>query len=191
MNILDTIINAKDGAAVQQLGTQFGLGPDQTTAALSALVPTLAAGFQKNLQSQDGIGNLMAALSKGSHQRYVTSPQTLGDPQAVAEGNGILGHVLGSKDVSRQVASRAAAQTGLSPDLLKQMLPLAANLMMGAFSQRSTPGYGSVSGMAAMPGVPGSGGGIMDMLTPLLDKNRDGSIIDDVTSMIGRFVKPS
>jgi hypothetical protein len=28
----------------------------------------------------------------------------------------------------------------------------------------------------------------LDMLTPLLDKNRDGSIIDDVTSMIGRFV---
>jgi hypothetical protein len=113
MNILDAIINAKDGAAVQQLGTQFGLGSDQTMAALSALVPALAAGFQKNLQSQDGIGNLMAALSKGNHQRYVDSPQSLGDEQAVAEGNGILGHVLGSKDVSRQVASRAAAQTGL------------------------------------------------------------------------------
>lgn len=191
MNILDAIINAKDGAAVQQLGTQFGLGPDQTTAALSALVPALAAGFQKNLQSQDGVGNLMAALSRGNHQRYVNSPQNLGDQNATAEGNGILGHVLGSKDVSRQVASRAAQQTGLSPDLLKQMLPLAANLMMGAFSQRSGPTSGNISGMAAMPGLPGSGGGIMDMLTPLIDKNRDGSIIDDVTSMIGRFVKPS
>lgn len=191
MNILDAIINAKDGAAVQQIGTQFGLGSDQATAALSALVPALAAGFQKNLQSPDGVGNLMTALSKGNHQRYVNSPQNLGDQNAVAEGNGILGHVLGSKDVSRQVASRAAQQTGLSPDLLKQMLPLAANLMMGAFSQRSSPASGGIPGMAAMPGLPGSGGGIMDMLTPLLDKNRDGSIIDDVTSMIGRFVKPS
>ena len=191
MNILDAIVNAKDGAAIQQIGTQFGLGSDQATAALSALVPALAAGFQKNLQSPDGVGNLMAALSKGNHQRYVNSPQNLGDQNAVAEGNGILGHVLGSKDVSRQVASRAAAQTGLSPDLLKQMLPLAANLMMGAFSQRSGPVSGGIPGMSAMPGRSGSSGGIMDMLTPLLDKNRDGSIIDDVTSMIGRFVKPS
>ena len=191
MNILDAIINAKDGAAIQQIGTQFGLGSDQATAALSALVPALAAGFQKNLQSPDGVGNLMAALSKGNHQRYVDSPQNLGDQNAVAEGNGILGHVLGSKDVSRQVASRAAQQTGLSPDLLKQMLPLAANLMMGAFSQRSGPTRGNISGMGAMPGLAGSGGGIMDMLTPLLDRNRDGSIIDDVTSMIGRFAKPS
>jgi hypothetical protein len=186
MNILDAIIHAKNGAAVQQLGTQFGLGPDQTTAALSALVPALAAGFQRNMQSQDGIGNLVAAISNGNHERYINNPQDLGDQQAVAEGNGILGHVLGGKDVSRQVASRAAAQTGLSPDLLKQMLPLAANLMMGAFSPRTTPGVGAVR-----PGLSGHGGGIMEMLTPLLDKNRDGSIIDDVTAMIGRFVRPS
>lgn len=35
----------------------------------------------------------------------------------------------------------------------------------------------------------GSGGGIAAMLAPLLDQNRDGSIMDDVTSMIGRFMK--
>jgi hypothetical protein len=29
------------------------------------------------------------------------------------------------------------------------------------------------------------------MLTPFLDQNRDGSIIDDVTSMIGGFMKRS
>jgi hypothetical protein len=190
MNILDAIINAKEGAAVQQLGSQFGLGQDQTTAALSALIPALAAGFQKNLQSPEGAGNLMSALSQGNHQRYIDNPQSLGDQNAVAEGNGILGHVLGSKDVSRQVASRAAAQTGISPDLLKQMLPLAATLVMGAFSQKSGPASGGLGSMAGMPGLSGSGGGIMDMLTPLLDRNRDGSIIDDVTSMIGRFGKP-
>ena len=42
MNILDAIVNAQDGAAVRQLGSQVGLAPDQTTAALSALVPALA-----------------------------------------------------------------------------------------------------------------------------------------------------
>jgi hypothetical protein len=39
MNILDAIVHAQDGAAVRQLGSQTGLGQDQTTAALSALVP--------------------------------------------------------------------------------------------------------------------------------------------------------
>ena len=89
---------------------------------------------------------------------------------------------LGSKDVSREVASRAAAQTGLSADLLKRMLPLAAALMMGAFSKQS----GHDSSVTA--GVPGAAGGIAAMLSPLLDQNRDGSIVDDVMSTLGRFM---
>jgi hypothetical protein len=183
MNILDAIVNAQDGAAVRQLGSQVGLAPDQATAALSALVPALAAGFQRNLQSQGGLENLMSALSSGNHGQYIDNPTSLGDRSAVADGNGILGHLLGSKDVSREVASRAAAQTGLSPDVLKQMLPLAATLMMGAFSKQSA-GAGSVGA-----GLGGSGGGIASMLTPLLDRDHDGSIIDDVTSIIGGFMK--
>jgi hypothetical protein len=185
MNILDAIVNAQDGAAVRQLGSQVGLSPDQTTAALSALVPALAAGVQRNLQGQGGLESLMSALSSRNHAQYIDNPANLGDQSAVAEGNGILGHLLGSKDVSREVASRAAAQTGISADVLKRVLPLAATLMMGAFSKQS----GSAAAIA--PGLGGSGSGIAAMLSPLLDQNRDGSIADDVTSMIGRFMKGS
>src|SRR5882757_7640371 len=124
MNILDTIVNAQGGAAVRQLGAQFGLGEDQTASALSALVPALAAGVQRNIQNEDGLGSLISALSSGNHGQYIDEPENLGQQSAVATGNGILGHLLGNKDVSRQVASRAAAQTGLSPDALKGMLPL-------------------------------------------------------------------
>jgi hypothetical protein len=149
------------------------------------LVPALAAGFQRNLQSQGGVENLMSALSSGNHGQYIDNPTSLDDQAAVADGNGILEHVLGGKDVSREVASRAAAQTGLSADVLKRMLPLAATLMMGAFSKESRDGSSTAAGRG------GSGGGIAAMLTPLLDQNRDGSIMDDVTSMISRFMKPS
>ena len=185
MNILYAIVNAQDGAAVQQLGSQVGLAPDQATAALSALIPALAGGFQRNIQSQGGLESLMAALSSGNHGQYIDNPTSLADQSAVTDGNGILGHLLGSKDVSREVASRAAAQTGLSADVLKRMLPLAATLMMGALSKQS----GSASSTTAGLGV--SGGGILSMLTPFLDSNRDGSIMDDVTSMIGGFMKRS
>ena len=184
MNILDAIVNAKGGATVQQLGSQFGLGPDQTTAALSALMPALAAGVQKNVQTPGGMESLLSALASGNHGQYIDNPATLRDTSAVADGNGILGHLLGSKDVSREVANRAGAQTGVSVDVLKQMLPLAANLMMGAFSKQS----GAAGSLA---GLSGSGGGIAAMLTPLLDQQGGGSIVGEVTSMIGRFMKGS
>ena len=185
MNMLDAIVNAQDGAAVRQLGSQVGLAPDQATAALTALMPALAAGFQRNLQSHGGLENLMSALSSGNHRQYIDNPGSLTAPSAVADGNGILGHVLGSKEVSREVANRAAAQTGLGADVLKRMLPLAATLMMGAFARQS----GNASGPGSAPAS--AGGGLAAMLSPLLDQNRDGSIVDDVTSMIGRFMTRS
>jgi hypothetical protein len=182
MNILDVIMNARDGAAVRQLGSEVGLGEEQTASALSALVPALAAGFQRNLQSPDGLAGLASALSAGTHQRYIDDPAALSDQAAVADGNGILGHVLGSKEVSREIAGRAAAQSGISAETLKRMLPLAATLMMGAFSKQSAGAPGVTAGS------PDAFGGIASMLSPLLDQNRDGSIVDDVTSMIGRFM---
>lgn len=183
MNILDAIINAQGGAAVQQLGSQVGLGQAQTTAALGALVPALAAGFQRNMQGQGGLESLFAALASGNHAKYVDDPGALGHQQAITDGNGILGHVLGSKDVSRDVAARAAAQTGLSADVLKKLLPLAAAMMMGTFSKQSA------SSSSLPTGFGNAGGGLMSMLAPMLDQNRDGSIMDDVSSMLGRFMK--
>jgi hypothetical protein len=50
------------------------------------------------------------------------------------------------------------------PDVLKRMLPLAATLMMGAFSKQS----GHESSATAALGRPG--GGIGAMLTPFLDQ---------------------
>jgi hypothetical protein len=180
MDILNDIINAQGGAAVQQLGSQLGLGQQQTTSALSALVPALAAGLQRNLQSEGGLGNLTSVLSSGGHQEYIDNPQALGEARAVEDGNGILGHILGSKDVSRDVATQAASQTGISADVLKRMLPLVATMVMGALARRSGP--------ATSAGL-NSGGGLAGMLGPLLDSNRDGSIVDDVTGMLGKFMK--
>ena len=182
MNILDAIINDRDGAAVMQLGSQFGLEQNQAAAALAVLVPALATGVQKNLQKADGPGNLMAALSSGNHSQYFEKPGYLAGAEAVADGNGILSHVLGSKNASREVANRAAEQTGLSTDVLKRMLPLAAALMMGALARRSKTS--SIS-----PGELAGVGGIAAMLTPLLDRNRDGSIVDDVTGMVGGLIQ--
>ncbi len=180
MNILDSIMNAGNGAAVRQIGSQVGLDEAQTGAALSALVPALSAGVRQNLQTPDGLSGLLGALSAGNHQRYVDSPTALGDAETVAEGNGILGHILGSKEVSRRVASETAAQTGLRPEVMKRLLPLVATLVMGALSR-----HASAVGASSLTTEAGSGG-LLDMLGGALDSNKDGSALDDITGMIGR-----
>ena len=181
MNILDSILNAQGGGASRQLGQQFGLDDNQVSSALSALVPALSAGFQSNMSSQQGFDSLVAALGGGQHQRYVDDAAALTHQDTVNDGNAILGHVFGSKEVSRQVASRAAGQTGLSENVLKSMLPVVAAMMMGTMSKQVT----QPAGMPANAGA--SQQGLLGMLTPMLDANRDGSVVDDVIGIIGRF----
>jgi hypothetical protein len=179
MNILESIMHAGNGAAVRQLGSQVGLDDAQTASALAALVPALSAGLRQNLQTPDGLSGLVAALSAGNHQRYVENPAVLGDTGTVADGNGILGHIFGSKEVSRRVAAQAGAQAGLTPDVMKRMLPLVATLVMGAMSRQAQGrGGSSLAGADA--------GGLLDMLGGALDSNKDGSALDDITGMIGR-----
>jgi hypothetical protein len=180
MSILDSIINAGNGAAVRQLGSQLGLDDAQTASALSALVPALSAGLRQNVQSPDGLSGLIGALSGGSHRRYIDDPTALAEAGTIADGNGILGHVLGSKEVSRQVAAQAGAQTGLGPEVMKRMLPLVATLVMGAMSRQAATG-----GAPSLTSGAGAGG-LLEMLGGALDRNRDGSAMDDLAGIIGR-----
>jgi hypothetical protein len=177
MNLLDLVLNAKDGGAVRQLANQFGLSEDQASSALQNLMPALAGGLQRNI-NQGGLENLLGALANGQHHRYLEDPSTLISEAAIQDGNGILGHVLGSKDVSRQVAAQASTRTGISESILKQMLPAVASLAMGALSRHTGSGVTAASAR---------GSGILGMLTPLLDLNRDGSVVDDILGSASRF----
>ncbi|MEZ5291666.1 MAG: DUF937 domain-containing protein [Vicinamibacterales bacterium] len=193
MNILETLLAAGNGGAVNQLGRQFGLGDDQTAAALSALVPALASGVARNATSTGGLDALLGALAGGNHAGYLDDPGSLARPETTADGNGILGHVLGSKDASRQVAAHAAAASGVSPDILKRMLPVVAAMMMGAMAKRASAAPSGSSLGAGLPGGlgagPSAGGGLLDMLTPMLDRNRDGSVVDDVAGLLGSMFR--
>lgn len=181
MNILDAILGAQGGGAAAAAGRTVGLSPDQTSAALSALVPALASGLSKNASMPGGLDSLIGALTGGAHARYVDDPSALQSADAITDGNNILGHILGSKDASRAVASQAAAQTGLGEDVLKKLLPMAATLVMGSLAKQQTGGAAG----AVAAGLPGAG--VLGMLTPFLDRNRDGSMIDDVLGQAGKL----
>ena len=65
--------------------------------------------------------------------------------------------------------------------MLKKLLPLVATMVMGALSQQRSQ---------IAPQAPAAGsGGLAGMLGSLLDSNRDGSVVDDVASMLGRMLR--
>ncbi|MBY0506108.1 MAG: DUF937 domain-containing protein [Bryobacteraceae bacterium] len=170
--LLETIMGAAGGGVLQQVAGQFGLNESQAQSAISALLPALTGGVQQNVSQEGGLESLLGALTGGNHQQYLDDPSTLSG--ATQDGNSILGHLLGSKDVSRQVAAQAAEQTGIGSDVLKQMLPIVASLAMGALAKQSTSN--NLAGM--LQG--GQSSGVMGMLGSFLDQNKDGSMVDDV-----------
>ena len=184
MNLIEMLMSSGGDAAVGQLGSRFGLDETQTKAALQHLVPALGNGLQRNISSQGGLDGLLGALSSGNHGQYIDNPELLNAEETTEAGNGILGHLLGSKEASREVAANASAQTGIGADILKQMLPLVATMVMGSIGKRSDQ-----SGYLESPGSPAQPEGFLSMLTPLLDTNRDGSVTDDVLGMIGRYMR--
>jgi len=188
MNLIEALLGGQADGAVEQLGRQFGLDPSQTSSALGALLPAVATGFQRNAASPSGLEALLGALGGGRHGRYVDDVGSLGMPGTVDDGNGILGHIFGSKDVSREVARRASAQSGVGADVLKQMLPVVAAMVMGALAKQQGGGAVRQTGFGQAAAGQGGGGGILDMLTPMLDSNRDGSAVDDIVGMLGKFM---
>jgi hypothetical protein len=160
MDLLHMILNAQNGGMADQL----------------------AKGIQNNTSKQGGLDSLLAALQKGNHQKYLDNPDLLKSNDTVTDGNNILGHILGSKDVSRNIAGHASTKTGLDTGILKKMLPLVATMAMGAMSKQ-TSGGGTLSALA--PGQQSSS--LIGNLTSFLDADKDGSIVDDLLNLGKKF----
>jgi hypothetical protein len=176
MDLLQELLKTASGGATNQIGQTFGLDNSQTENIISKLVPALAAGVQKNTQSVDGLAGLTRALQSGGHERYLDEPTSLADSGATTDGNGILGHLLGSKDVSRQVAAEAASETGVSADIIKKMLPLVATLVMGGVSKQTGGGARLQED---------SDGGLLGALLG----GAQGGGLDDLAKLAGKFFK--
>lgn len=187
MNILETILNAQNGDVVRQMANNFQLDEGQARSAVGALIPALTRGIGKNVSSPGGLDGLIGALQKGNHGRYIEEPVAATQPAAVEEGNGILGHIFGSKEVSRNVAAKAAESSGVDSSVLKKMLPMLASVAMGALSKNGFGGATGATGVNQLTG--GQGGGIVDMLTGFLDADKDGSAMDDILGMASKFLR--
>lgn len=136
--LFDMLQNAQNGNAADAIARQFGLSPQQAQEAMEALMPAFSQGLKRNASDPYGIGSFLQALSTGQHAQYFEDASRAFSPQGVQEGNGILGHLFGSKDLSRAVAAQAAQATGISQDILKQMLPVLASMIMGGLFKQST-----------------------------------------------------
>jgi len=179
MDLMELLLNTGGSGAIGQIAQQFGLQEDQAQSAVASLLPALQAGLSRNVRQEGGMDSLFQALAGGGHQQYLDNPGILGSADNITDGNGILGHILGSKDVSRAVAAQASQQTGIGTEILKKMLPVVASLVMGSLSRQTNA--------PAAPQSPfGQSGGGMDILSSILGGGDDSSA-GGLMGMLGKL----
>ncbi|MBX3576478.1 MAG: DUF937 domain-containing protein [Rhizobiaceae bacterium] len=149
INLFDMLANAQNGQGMELLARQFNLSQQQAQLAVEALLPAFSQGLKQNASDPYGLGNFLQALSSGQHARYFEDATKAFSPAGMAEGNGILGHLFGSKDLSRAIAAQAAQATGIGQQVLQQMLPAIAAMIMGGLFKQSTNQFAAGNMQAA------------------------------------------
>jgi hypothetical protein len=208
--LLDAVLSAGGGSAIQMLGGKFGLPPAATRSALEALLPMVSGGLKNQAQAPGGLEGLLGSVLKPAHAEYGDNADVLARPGTSAMGNEVLGAIFNNdRDVSRAVAAQAAQKTGIDVGILKQMLPVIAMMAAGAMAKNANSGgLGNLIG-AAMGGGGGGGGGMLGNvlgaamgggqgqqaagglgalggIANMLDMDHDGNPLNDIMGMLGR-----
>lgn len=133
MDLMNALAQA---GGVDAISREFGV--DQATAqnGMQALLPAVTDGMRAQASASPqgfaGLGSILAGLGGGGLLSNVIAPE----PTDVGQGNDVLGQIFGNKDNSRAVAADASQKSGISPDLLKKMLPIVAMLVAGYLAKQ-------------------------------------------------------
>ena len=169
-NLNDIIQAAQGGQGIGNLAEKFGLSPEQAQAAVNAVIPAFSHGLQNQAQSAGGLGGIIGALTHGAHQDTFQNPAA----SSAGAGGDVLGQIFGSPHVTQQVAQQAAGQAGLRPDIIAQMMPTIASMIMGGmFKSMQNQGMGNVLSQLTQAG--GGAGGLGAILGQVMGGAQGGA----------------
>ena len=187
--LLDLLNSPTGKKLISGVAGQTGQPENKTGDVLSMAMPLLLGAMKKNASTPDGAAGLMNALSS-KHDGGILDD--LGglfgggvDSSVMDDGAGILGHVFGNKqaNVENALSQRSGVDTGSIGNILK----IAAPLVMGYLGkQQRQSNVSDASGLSSMLGnmLGGQPKQNQSLLESLLDKDGDGSVIDDVAEMV-------
>ncbi len=195
-SILDLLGGALDKNVISGLDKEVGIGDqDKTAAALDSILKMILAGVNRNASTPGGVQSLNKALEQdhnGDIFNDVIGNLLNRDAKAVQgnertlNGAGILQHVLGSKESS--VFESLAKANGIDKNKLISLAVKIAPFVMGALGKAKseqrldTGGLGSLLG-GVMSSLSNQDSKQSSFLNSILDKDGDGSIVDDLTGM--------
>lgn len=199
-NLLNLIQSQLDDNVVDQLSSQLGLKDrQQASAAVNGVVSTLVSALAKNAANPERANGLYNAIERDHDgslfdnlQDYLIGNfQPKPEQQRALNGQGILKHLLGDKQ--QDAASMLSQQTGLDVSKVQDLMARFAPAVMGLLGKQKREQGLDLSGLTELlfntvNQQKSSGNTFMDMASRFLDKDGDGSALDDVAGMVGKGI---
>ncbi len=186
MNLTGLLDDTLGGDTVNQISQQLGTDEGTASTAIQAALPMLLGAMANNSSTEQGATSLYNAL--GDHDGSVLGDLAglLGNYSS-GPGAGILGHIFGgAQGTAEQQVSQAS---GLDMSKVGPLLMMLAPIVMGALGRSQRQSHLGIGDLAGVLGgaaqQTGANSPLMGVLGGMLDRNRDGSAVDDVVGMIG------
>jgi hypothetical protein len=190
MDLTGLLNDTLSGDTVSQISQTIGADESSTSNAIQAALPMLLGGLAQQTSTEDGASALAGALERDQHSSVLDNlGGLLGGMMGgnAANGSGILGHIFGGQQDT--VAQGVSQASGLDMGKVGPLLAILAPIVMGAIGRAHQGSGGDTGSLAGMIGGTaqqmGAGSGLMGILGSVLDRNHDGSAIDDVAGMLG------
>ena len=189
---LEALLGLLQGQDLGQLAEQVGGNEGQVKNGVMAALPAMLTALSKNTGTEKGAQELNNALEK-KHDGSILDNLSgyLSNPD-LKDGAGILNHLFGSQ--TSNVANAVSQSSGLDTNGSMKMLQMLAPVLMGMLGQQKkqnnldAKGLGNLTSMLASNfGSEAGASGIMDVVTNLLDANKDGNVMDDIMGMVGKI----
>ncbi len=196
-NFLDLLQGQLSDGLINQLSSQIGANPQQTATAAQGIMTTLLSGLAKNASTPEGAASLANALDNDHDGSVINNLMGLFSGGAQAQpsqaralnGAGILSHILGDRQSG--AIDMISKMSGLDSSKTGSLMTMLAPMIMGMLGRQKQQQGLNVSSLAnlltgAVTQQNKSGNPLMDMANRFLDKDGDGSALNDIAGMVGK-----
>jgi hypothetical protein len=189
MSLLDMLQQQLGSGAVNQISRKLGADPGTTGNAIDAALPLLLTAMARNTAQGSEAQSLDSAVSQDHDGSILDDVPGYLNQAERGPGAGILRHVLGGRQQTVQTGLSQA--TGLDSGKTAQLLTMLAPLVMGALGRAKREKQLDTNGLSTLltgeqERLRETAPGVMGALSRFLDHDNDGSVMDDVSGMLGK-----